>query len=172
MKKIVNGKYVDLTPAELAEMRDAQARFDAEERHRPMTESEVSRMLITAQINTLTVDDQTALRMLEFYPEWASDTEYAAGYKVRHGGKLYKVIMAHTSQADWAPDTAVTLFERIDEEHDGSKYDPIPYDGSMALTAGMYYTEGGVLYLCTRDTGAPVYHPLSELVGIYVEVAI
>ena len=171
MKKIVNGKYVDLTPAELAEMRDAQARFDAEERHRPMTESEVSRMLITAQINALTVDDQTALRMLEFYPEWASDTEYAAGYKVRHWGKLYKVIMAHTSQADWAPDVAVTLFERIDEEHDGSKYDPIPYDGSMALTAGLYYTEGGVLYLCTRDTGAPVYHPLSELVGIYVEAA-
>lgn len=170
MKIIVNGKYVDLTPDELAAMRDAQAKAEAEERHRPLTEYEVSRLLITAQINTLTVDDQTALRMLEFYPEWAAGTEYTAGYKVRYNGKLYKVITAHTSQADWAPDAAVTLFARIDEEHDGSKYDPIPYDGSMELTAGLYYTEGGVLYLCTRDTGAPVYHPLSELAGIYVEV--
>ena len=35
---------------------------------------------------------------------------------------------------------------------------------------GKYYTQGGVLYLCNRDTGDPVYHALSELVGLYVVV--
>lgn len=30
--------------------------------------------------------------------------------------------------------------------------------------------QGGVLYKCTRDTGNPVYHDLSALVGIYVEL--
>ena len=28
----------------------------------------------------------------------------------------------------------------------------------------------GVTYLCNRDTVNPVYNPLSELVGIYVEI--
>ena len=28
---------------------------------------------------------------------------------------------------------------------------------------------GGVTYLCNRNTGNPVYHPLSALVGLYVE---
>ena len=154
--------------AETVRRRTEQAKVY--ERKRPLTESEVSRMLIAAQINTLAVDDQTALRMMEFYPAWAVDTLYGAGYKVQYKGKLYKVIAVHTSQADWTPDVAVTLFERIDEVHDGSRYDPIPYSGNMALTAGLYYTQNGALYLCTRDTGIPVYNALADLVGIYVDV--
>lgn len=37
---------------------------------RPLTAEEVTAMLIKQQINSLTVDDNTALRMAEFYPEW------------------------------------------------------------------------------------------------------
>ena len=169
MKKYVNGQYIEITPEEIAAMQDAQARFEAEEKHRPMTETEVSRMLITAQINTLDVDDQTALRMRDFYPAWTADVDYAIGYKVQYKGLLYKVTLAHKSQAHWTPDTAVTLYTRIDETHDGSKYDPIPYDGNMALTNGLYYTQGGVTYLCTRDTVNPVYNSLADRVGLYVD---
>ena len=167
--KLYNGKYVELTAEELAAMRDEQARMEAEEKHRPLTEAEVSRMLITAQINTLEVDDQTALRMKDYYPEWVADVDYTIGYKVQYNGLLYTVTLAHKSQAHWTPDTAVTLYTRIDETHDGTKYDPIPYDGNMALTNGLYYTQDGVMYLCTRDTGNPVYNSLADLVGLYVE---
>lgn len=31
------------------------------------------------------------------------------------------------------------------------------------------YIQDGVTYLCNRNTVNPVYNPLSELVGIYVE---
>ena len=34
----------------------------------PMPESEVARLIIAQQINTLEVDDNTAIRMTEFYP--------------------------------------------------------------------------------------------------------
>lgn len=63
-----------------------------------------------------------------------------------------------------------SLYTRIDEHHDGTKYDPIPYSGNMALQNGKYYMQGGVLYKCTRDTGNPVYNALADLVGIYVEL--
>lgn len=87
------------------------------------------------------------------------------------GGSLYKVIQAHTSQAGWKPGVGTeSLFTRIDETYDGTKYDPIPYNGNMELFAGKYYTQSGQTYHCTRDTGTAVYHPLAELVGIYVEV--
>ena len=46
-----------------------------------------------------------------------------------------------------------SLWERIDETHDGTKYDPIPYSGSMALENGKYYTQDGVTYLCNRQPG-------------------
>lgn len=65
-----------------------------------------------------------------------------------------------------------SLFERIDEQHDGSKYDPIPYIGNMALESGKYYSQDGVVYLCTRDTGTAVYNALADLVGLYVETVV
>lgn len=169
MIKLLNGKYVELTSEEIAAMQEAQAAYEAYERTRPLTESEVSRMLITQQINTLTVDDNTALRMTEFYPEWASGQSYTAGYKVQRNGKLWRCIQAHTSQAGWEPENAASLWTEICETHAGTLDDPIPYNGNMALESGKYYSQDGKMYRCTRDTGNPVYNALSELVGLYVE---
>ena len=170
MKELINGEYVDLTAAEILEIQSSKCAAEAKERYRHMTTEEVTAMLIRAQINTLDVDDRTALRMREYYPEWESGKAYTVGYKVQYVGKLYKVITAHTSQADWTPDAAATLFTRIDEVHEGTKYDPIPYGGNMALENGKYYVQDGITYLCTRDTINPVYNALSDLVGLYVEL--
>ena len=171
MIKLLNGKYVELTSEEIEAMQEAQAAYEAYERTRPLTESEVSRMLIAQQINTLTVDDNTALRMVAFYPEWAENAEYTAEYKVQRNGKLWRCIQAHTSQAGWEPENAASLWTEICESHAGTLDDPIPYSGNMALESGKYYSQDNKVYRCTRDTGNPVYNALSELVGLYVEEA-
>ena len=168
MKKYVNGQYVEYNEAELEAMQVENARYELMEKSRPFTADEVNRMLITQQINTLTVDDNTALRMVEFYPEWATDTAYTAGYKVQRGGKLWRCKQAHTAIATWEPENAASLWEAINETHSGTQGDPIPYDGNMALESGKYYIQDYVIYRCTRDTGNPVYHALAELVGVYV----
>lgn len=170
MKICENGVVREMTAEEEAQYNEMAARKAAEAKHRPLSESEVLSMLITAQINTLSVDDATAVRMAAFYPEWEKDKQYTVGYKVQYLGKLYKVVQAHTSQETWTPDITASLYERIDEVHDGTKYDAIPYEGNMALVSGKYYIEDNVTYICNRDTGNPVYNKLSELVGIYVEV--
>lgn len=145
------------------------------ERTRPFTAEEVNRMVIAQQINTLAVDDNTALRMVEFYPEWAENTAYTkenekpVGYKVQRGGKLWKLKQEHTSIPTWEPENAASLWEVINETHSGTEDDPIPYDGNMALEQGKHYMQNYVIYLCTRDTVNPVYNPLAELVGLYVE---
>ena len=170
MPKIFDGnKYRDMTAEEITIAQDAQIAHEAAERSRPLTESEVTALLIRQQINTLDVDDNTALRMTEFYPEWASVVAYTTGYKVQRSGKLWRCLQAHTSQTGWEPENVPALWTEICESHDGTQYDPIPYDGNMALTAGLYYIQDYTIYLCTRDTINPVYQPLSELVGIYVE---
>ena len=170
MRICENGIYRDITAEEIEAMQDAEARVEAEEKRRPLSLSEVQEMMVRAQINTLAVDDQTALRMAAFYPEWAEGQACAAGYKVQHGGRLWRCLQAHTAQTGWEPENAASLWEQICETHDGTKYDPIPYSGNMALESGKYYTQSGMTYLCSRDTVNPVYNALSELVGIYVEV--
>ena len=158
-----------MTAAETAAMQDAAARAEAEEKRRPLSLGEVQEMMVRAQINTLAVDDATALRMVAYYPEWTAGTAYAAGDRLVYNGDLYKVLQAHTSQETWLPGAGTeSLYTRIDEQHDGSKYDPIPYSDNMALENGKYYSQGGKTYLCNRDTGNPVYNALADLVGIYV----
>ena len=170
MKICENGVIRDMTAEEEAQYNEMAAREAAEAKRRQISESEVMSMLIKEQINTLSVDDATAVRMVAFYPEWGKGKQYTVGYKVQYLGKLYKVIQAHTSQETWTPDITASLYTRIDEVHDGTKYDPITYEGNMTLYNGKYYSQDGVTYLCNRDTGNPVYNKLSELVGIYVEV--
>ena len=165
--------YRELTAEEIAEREAAQAALEAAERSRPLTAEEVTALLIRQQINSLAVDDNTSLRMREFYPDWAVGQDYPEGFKVQYGGKLWSCVQAHTSQDNWAPSTdTASLWTEICESHGGTLTDPIPYSGNMALEAGKYYSQNGAVYLCTRDTINPVYNALAELVGLYVEVKI
>lgn len=168
----------EATPEEIAAYEDEVARYEMEQRKRPLTESEVSRMLITEQINTLDVDDQTALRMIDYYPTFESlvakpYTAEKIGFKFTYSGLLYKTAQTNYEfVSHYVPGVGTeSLFTRIDEEHDGSKYDPVPYNGNMALENGKYYIQDGIIYLCNRDTGAPVYNALKDLVDIYVVAA-
>ena len=68
--------YRELTAEEIAEREAAQAALEAAERSRPLTAEEVTALLIRQQINTLSVDDNKALRMREFYPVWETGQDY------------------------------------------------------------------------------------------------
>lgn len=169
MKKIVNGIVYDLTAEEVAAIKTEGVKAQMQERTRPLTAEEVTALLLLQSVNTLTVDDNTALRMLVFYPAWEADTDYTAGHKVQRGGRLWRALQTHTAQTGWEPENATSLWEQICETHSGTADDPIPYEGNMALEEGLHYVQDYVIYRCTRDTGSPVYNPLRELAGLYVE---
>lgn len=123
--------------------------------------------------------DADALAAKDLYPEWeklvALGTVAAdePGYKFRYGNDLYKCTSANPNfHSAWVPGVGTeSLYTRINESNAGTKSDPIPYSGNMELTEGTYYSQNGVTYLCVRNTGAPVFNALTDLVGIYVEVA-
>lgn len=121
--------------------------------------------------------DSEALEVKGIYSQWQElcDCGYhaeKAGKRFLYGDDLYKTKLDNfTFQSQWIPGVGTeSIYERIDVTHSGSLNDPIPYAGNMELFSGKYYTQNGVLYLCIRDTEAAVYHDLSALVGLYVEV--
>lgn len=57
--------------------------------------------------------DEQALSVPVLYPAWRSGVNYVAGQRVLHGGVLYKVLQDHTSQDDWTPDAAPSLFAKV-----------------------------------------------------------
>lgn len=174
--RIFDGKvYRDMTPEEIAEMEHSAKIASAYEKNRPLTEMEVSRMMLTQQVNTIVVDDNTAVRMKEFYPTFDSIVGQTVqqGYKFTHNGRLWRVIQPNlTIQAHYPPGVGTeSLYEQVNETHDGTMDDPIPYSGNLALESGKYYYQDSEIYLCFRDSVNPVYQPLSQLVGHYVETA-
>lgn len=139
-----------------------------------LSEAKTYRAAIEAGANAVERSDLDALAVKDIYPAWKNliGQTVNVDFKLTYDGKLYKVIQAHTVQSDWIPGVGTeSLYAVIDEGHAGTLDDPIPYDGNMELTEGLYYSQDGIVYLCTRSTGQPVYHALSELVGLYVEVA-
>ncbi len=85
-----------------------------------------------ASINTLLVslDDETADANKLLFPLWSGDSvAYSVGERVRYNAVLYKVLQAHTSQEDWTPDVAVSLFARcieIKTDEEGNPTDGVP----------------------------------------------
>lgn len=57
--------------------------------------------------------DNDALEAVELFPAWRSGEAYAINDRLRYGGKLYKAVQAHTSQAEWTPDATPALFTEV-----------------------------------------------------------
>ena len=57
--------------------------------------------------------DEDLAQIVDLWPAWAAGVPYAVDEIVRHEGALYKVVQAHTSQADWAPPDVPSLFAKI-----------------------------------------------------------
>lgn len=133
--------------------------------------------IAVAKANAQTLSDSDALDAKVLYPTWKElvDVNYTAEkkyYKFTHEDVLYKTIQDNfTFQAQWIPgqDTE-SIFARIDESHVGTQEDPIPYHTNMEVYKDKYYTEDGILYKCTRDSGQALHNKASELVGHYFEV--
>ena len=57
--------------------------------------------------------DEIALTFPMIYPAWRDGVIYTTGQRVRHDGTLYRVLQGHTSQSDWTPDAAPSLFAKV-----------------------------------------------------------
>ena len=103
----------------------------------------------------VTLDDETALTGVELFPAWVVGKAYAAGDRVQHGGILYKCVQAHTSQADWTPDSTPALWVTVslDEYPEWVQ----PTGAHDAYNTGDKVSYNGKHYVCTVD--ANVYAP-------------
>lgn len=131
-------------------------------------------------VNGYGLSAKDALETKDWFPVWGKDivdgTELAKGFRFQYtadgedDSTLYEVVQAHAAQMQYAPGlSTAALYKVVNIEASGTKKDPIAYVPPMEIFQGKYYTQGGVLYLCTRDSGQALNNAMAELVGIYVE---
>lgn len=178
--KEVNGEqktFQVINPTEEMILADGWVEYVAPEvtpTPRAKSKFEIIQELVTKQWNERTdISNAEALdyAVIVYDFEHYIGQELAQGKIVSHDDKLWRVRQTHTCQADWTPSLdSASLWEVIEVEHEGTESDPIPYAVPMEIFAGKYYVEDNQLYLCTRDSGTALSHPLSALVGLYVEL--
>lgn len=106
--------------------------------------------------------DEDALEGVELFPAWMDGVDYAAGERIRYGGKLYRCEQAHTAQADWTPDATPALWTEVAQpgEIPVWKQPTGAQDAYMTGDKVHYPDKDGPVYISTVDNN--VWQP-----GVY-----
>ena len=112
------------------------------------------------QLFVRTLSDDDAMIVATVFPEWQTNTAYKIDEIVAYGlnevddPQLYRCVQAHTSQADWTPETAVSLWVAI-----GLAPDNIPVWSQPTGAHDAYNIGDRVHYPSKSD---PVYESLID----------
>lgn len=112
------------------------------------------------QMFTATLTDEQALEIATVYPAWEVNRSYAVGDIVSYGTnsvgdpQLYKVIQAHTSQADWTPSAAPSLYDAFGLDESGYPLWAQPSGAHDAYNTGDIVNYNGTLYRSLIDGNA------------------
>ena len=75
---------------------------------------ELRKILEKAMTATQNLTEAEAITATCLHPKWSGDSvQYTAGQRVQDDGILYTVLQAHTSQPDWKPAAAPSLFAKV-----------------------------------------------------------
>ena len=120
------------------------------------TEATDFRVAVNSLIQNMT--DEEAITAIVLFPIWQSGKEYNVDDRVKYNNKLYKVLQAHTSQDDWTPDVAVSLFAcLLTDEESGTIQEWAQPDSTNGYATGDIVSYNGKYYKSTADNN--VYEP-------------
>ena len=127
------------------------------------------------QMFAATLNEEQAMEIAYVYDSWTIDKSYAVGDYLIYGEnnvgdpQLYKVVQAHTSQANWTPDIALSLYDAIGLDDFGYPIWSQPTGAHDAYNKGDVVNYNGILYksLIDNNTYSPDTYPAGW--EIYVE---
>ena len=103
--------------------------------------------------------DSKAWETPELFPVWEADIDVTAGERYPYGGKLYKVVQAHHTQAQWTPDATPALWTEVAKPGEIPEWRQ-PTGSHDAYMTGDQVRHNGKVWESTMDYN--VYEP-----GIY-----
>lgn len=104
-------------------------------------------MMQTAQA----LPDEQAMELPALFPEWESGVSYAQDDRICYQNQLYKCLQGHTSQDDWTPDTAVSLWVAISDPAEEWPQWKQPTGAHDAYPKGAKVTHNGKRYTSNVD---------------------
>lgn len=115
------------------------------------------------QMFAVTLSDEQAMEVATIYDPWEIGKAYSIGDFLTYGvncvgdPQLYKVVQAHTSQADWTPNTTAALYVAIGLDDQGYPVWSQPTGAHDAYNTGDIVDYNGKLYESLMDGN--IYSP-------------
>lgn len=127
-----------------------------------LTGGDIAEVQSAYQISLMSLSDGAAIKIADYFPDWSGEGhQYSVGDRVEYDGELYKVIQAHTSQADWDPKSAPSLFAKVLTSQTG---EPLPWvqpDSTNPYMRGDQVTWKGKVYesMIDNNVWSPTDYP-------------
>lgn len=147
----------DPNACEHISMKDAQER---DKRNPLTTVTRAASIVFVTLAEAGQIDDVTAGENVDQFSPWAYPTDYKAGNIRQYDGALWRCVQDHTSQADWTPSAAASLWTKIGDPGDEWPDWSQPVGAHDAYNAGDKVSHGGKHWISTAD--ANVWEP-----GVY-----
>ena len=177
IKKVADGNVygdaIDISESEEYEEVEGYIELEGPDTYEEILKGVENMESITRKINRIDLTNNEVLSVKELYPRWEDKigSTIEVGFITLYEGNLWKARQTHTAMEAYPPSIhTASLYEVINEEHEGSIDDPIPYTPPMEIFKDNYYTQNGVKYYCIRDSGTALSHSLNDLINIYVEL--
>ena len=118
-----------------------------------ITEARARQLRSLIEKATASLSDDDALSAVTLFPEWRAGIDVEADERYEYETKLYRVVQAHTTSAEWPPDQTPALFTEV--AHPGE----IPVWRQPTGAQDAYMTGDRVHYPTADD---PIYRSLVD----------
>lgn len=117
-----------------------------------------------SKVDTLLValTDEQAIENIILFPTWSIGINYKVNDRIRYDSILYRVLQDHTSQKDWNPSVAASLFARVlNETEDGSIPEWVQPESTEGYMIGDHVMYEGIKYesIIDNNVWSPADYP-------------
>lgn len=120
---------------------------------------------ISLKFNT-SLSDKEAMEVKNLFPIWPdgvnAEGNHVQGQYVQYKGQLYRIEQPTVKPIESQPPDGVgmlAVYRPVDNTHEGTLEDPIPWVYGMDCFEGKYYSYEGAVYYCKGDMKPCVWYP-------------
>lgn len=110
-----------------------------------------SSIMFTTMAEKGDIDDVTAMEHIDQFEAWQPNVNYKVGALRVYEGKLYRCVQAHTSQIDWTPSAAASLWAMAGNPGEEFPEWSQPVGAHDAYNEGDKVTHNGTKYVSTAN---------------------
>lgn len=124
---------------------------------------------IKYSINALDLSNNDTIKFKDYLPDWNDyiNKSMPKDFKFQYNNQPYQTIQyINVVLSDQTPDIVYSLYAIINEEHEGTLEDPIPYQQQMAIEKGKYYIQYDVVYIAIQNMPTGMPYDLNQIPSI------